>query len=116
MTHLGHRDPNTWVKTVQGRLFWMQRTTTCRPCPSRAIGWLASPNRRVELRRVGFPDVEGALGLGRKGLGGTGVREAPSKKTSLRWALKEATARNQPWPGVDDHHYGGRDERANGAT
>ena len=29
--------------------------TVVRPCPSRAIGWLASPNRRVELRRAGRP-------------------------------------------------------------
>jgi hypothetical protein len=68
----------------------------------------------VEL--VGFPHVEGALGFGGKVDRATGVREAPSKKTSLRWALKEATARNQPWPGVDDRHYGVRDNRANGAT
>ena len=33
-----------------------------------------------------------------------------------RRALKEATARNQPWPGVDDRHYGAGDDRANGAT
>jgi hypothetical protein len=49
----------------------------------------------VEL--VAFPHVEGALGFESQGAaGGTGVREASSKKTSLRCALKEATARNQP--------------------
>jgi hypothetical protein len=58
----------------------------------------------VEL--VGFSHVE-ALGFDRKG---TGVGKAPSKKTSLRWPLKEATGRNQPWPGVDDRHYGARDD------
>src|SRR6266545_1463405 len=71
--------------------------------------------RRVELRRAcRLPARRGSRwGLVARGTGGTGLREAPSKKTSLRWALKEATARNQPWPGVDDRHYGARDDRAN---
>jgi hypothetical protein len=42
----------------------------------------------------------------------TSAREAPSKNTSLRRALKEPTARNQLGPEVDDRHCGATDVRA----
>src|SRR5665809_41367 len=80
--------------------------------PAQPGNWLAyfiQPASRASSSSSPSRTSRARWGLVARGLGGTGVREAPSKKTSLRWALKEATARNQPWPGVDDRHYGARE-------
>ena len=61
------------------------RVTVVRPAPAGQLAGLLHPAGDLSLvELVAFPHVEGALGFGRKGAGGTGVREAPSKKTSLR--------------------------------
>ena len=67
----------------------------------------------VEL--IAFPHVEGALGFGRKVDRGNGREGGAVEEDQLEVGL-EATARNQPWPAVDDRHYGARGDRANGAT
>jgi hypothetical protein len=67
----------------------------------------------VEL--VGFPHVEARWGWSQGGRR-NGREGGAVEEDQLEVALKAATARNQRWPGVDDRHYGARDDRANGAT
>ncbi len=59
------------------------------PAPIGQLAGLLHPTGGLSfVELVGFPLAEGALEFDREQGHGTGAREAPSKKTSLKWALR----------------------------